>query len=90
MIKIKNEETRIKKQNIQELQYNAAKSSLCCSFMAFLLIYGLVIIVCEFWRRTHEGCGIEVVLWCEILFIILLAFQTLHLGNIFFIPYPKA
>jgi len=43
------------------------------------LLYLIIIIVAEWWRRTHTACGIPVVLWCEIAFVILLVTEFLQL-----------
>jgi len=56
--------------NRDSLEYQAASKYICCRLAFFGLLYLVVIIVAEWWRRTHTGCGIPVVLFCEVVFIL--------------------
>ena len=68
---------------------NLAAKQIGCRFCVSLVLFGIVVIVAEVWRRSHTGCGIPVVLWCEVLFIFLILQEALALPILCMLNNPE-
>jgi len=57
-------------------------------FAIFGLLYLVIIIILEWQRQTKPGCGIPVVLWCEVTFIIFFVQELLKLPILCMLRHP--
>lgn len=52
------------------------RKAICCRFWIIFVIYGILVVIAEVCRASYEKCGIDVILWVEVVFgiVILSAF----------------
>ena len=56
-------------EDIQDEGYNALYYTTCCAWVVSICFLIIAVLICEY-ARTRAVCGIEVVFWCEIFFVI--------------------